>query len=267
VLGMLFLAAGFTAFYMWRQLEMVFFGTARSEAAEHAPESTAWMTIPLIILGIGAIVVGFITNWPFETLSNIFGHHGFTHFLEPVIPSVTHHPTVGFNWLLAIGATALALGAIVASRSIYGNNKSVVASDSDPLGVDPLYNNASTRQIWKLANARLYWDEIYFALFLRPYERLGRFFAETLDWQFWHDYMHNTVIHKGYNAIADLLKNPIDIGLIDGIVNGVGKVVNVLSGRTRTIQTGYVRTYAVALLFGVVAVVFLMLLPLLLNGS
>lgn len=36
----LLLAAGFTAFYMWRQVVMVFHGTPRTTAAEKAPEST-----------------------------------------------------------------------------------------------------------------------------------------------------------------------------------------------------------------------------------
>ena len=60
VFGGLLVAAGFTAFYMWRQIQMVFFGDARSEAAEHAPESTPWMTIPLVVLAVFSLLIGFI---------------------------------------------------------------------------------------------------------------------------------------------------------------------------------------------------------------
>ena len=95
----------------------------------------------------------------------------------------------------------------------------------------------------------------------------GRFLAEVLDWRFFHDYFHNNVIYKGFNGIGNILRNPVDLGLIDGIVNGVGQLVKLFSGRTRRIQTGYVRTYAIALLFGVVVVIFLMIAPLLMNGS
>ena len=40
----------FTAFYMARQVLMVFFGKPRSPAAEHAQESPPIMTVPLIVL-------------------------------------------------------------------------------------------------------------------------------------------------------------------------------------------------------------------------
>jgi len=268
VFGLLIVSAGFTAFYMWRQIQMVFFGTPRSEAADHAPESVAWMTVPLIILAIGSIFVGLVNipggAIPFTWFLPL---HSFGHFLESSIPSVTAHPPLDFNWPLAIGATAIAFGAIFLSHSIYAGNKAVVSRDDHNLGVDPLYKNAATRQAWSFANARVKWDDFYHAIFLRPYERIGQFLADVVDWRFLHDYFHDTVIKKGFDGIASLLSNPIDVGIIDGTVNGVGKVVKFFSGRARGIQTGYVRTYAVALLFGVVAVIVLMLAPLLLNGS
>ena len=47
----------------------------------------------------------------------------------------------------------------------------------------------------------------------------------------------------------------MDTGLIDGFVNGVARIVDVASGTVRRVQTGYVRNYALAMLFGVVAIV------------
>ena len=119
-----------------------------------------------------------------------------------------------------------------------------------------------TVTFFSLANARLYWDEIYFAIFIRPYQAIGKFFADVVDWRFLHDYLHDSVIYRGYHTIGDLLSKPFDLGIIDGIVNGVAWLVNLVSGRTSRIQTGYVRTYAVALLLGVVLIVIIMLLPL-----
>jgi NADH-quinone oxidoreductase subunit L len=268
VFGLLIVSAGFTAFYMWRQIQMVFFGQSRSEAADHAPESVAWMTVPLIILAIGSVFVGLVNipggAVPFTWFLPL---HSFGHFLESSIPSITEHAPLDFNWALAITATAIAFGAIFLSHSIYAGNKSVVERDDHHLGVDPLYKNAATRQAWSFANARVKWDDFYHAVFLRPYERIGKFLADVVDWRFLHDYFHDVVIKKGFDGIAGLLSNPVDLGLIDGTVNGVGKVVKFFSGRARGIQTGYVRTYAVALLFGVVAVIVLMLAPLLFNGS
>jgi len=50
-------------------------------------------------------------------------------------------------------------------------------------------------------------------------------------------------------------------------VNGVGRLVSWVSGRLRRVQTGYVRTYAITLLLGVVFVIVLLLLPMVQAGN
>jgi NADH-quinone oxidoreductase subunit L len=101
-------------------------------------------------------------------------------------------------------------------------------------------------------------------LFEGPFNRISVFLADTLDSRFWHDYFHDVIIAKGFRSIGDLLSQPVDLGLIDGAVNGVGRLVQWLSGRLRRVQTGYVRTYAITLLLGVV--IILLLLPMIQNG-
>lgn len=262
VFGLLLVAAGFTAFYMWRQIQMVFYGEARSEAAAEAPESSGWMLVPLMVLAIATFFVGFINVpydiWPF---SAVYKPYEFKHFLEPSIPSVTGLESLSFNPLIALLATGVAFGAIFLAHSIYAG-KRAVRDNRDPLDFQP-----STQQVWRFANARMYWDETYYRLFEGPFNRLAAFFADVLDWRFLHDYFHDSVIKRGYDAVARILSKPVDIGLIDGAVNGVGWLVRQLSSRMRTVQTGYVRTYAVVLLLGVVAVVVVMLLPLIQNGQ
>jgi len=264
VLFILLAAAGMTAFYMWRQIEMVFFGEPRTEAARQAPESASSMTIPLVVLGFLTVVVGFI-NIPKGTpilYPTFFKDFEFKHFLEPSIIAITRGDSLSFNIPLALLATVIALGAIFLARQVYGKGHSLTEDGRDPLEVNP-----ATRQIFSLANARMYWDEIYFTLIENPFNRLGKFLADTLDWKFWHDYFHDSIIKRGFDAIANILSKPLDLGVIDGAVNGVGWLVRQSSSRLRKVQTGYVRVYAVALLFGVVAVVLLMLLPLIQNGS
>jgi NADH-quinone oxidoreductase subunit L len=265
-LVVLLAAAGLTAFYMWRQIEMVFFGTPRSEAAAQAPESVSWMTIPLMILAFFSITIGFINvpaNTPiFSRFLGLIQDYEFKHFLESAIPSVTAAEPLDFNIGLAAVAVVLAVAAILFARSIYGHNKAIV----NPAGElaerrDPL-NTGASGPLWRLANARLYWDETYFRLFENPYNRISQFLY-NMDWNALHDYFHDSVIFRGYNAVAGFLARPFDQGIIDGVVNGVARVVRLVSGRVRGVQTGYVRTYAVALLLGVVAVVIVMLLPLL----
>ncbi len=259
-LGMLLLAAGFTAFYMWRQIEMVFHGKPRTEAAEHASESGPSMTISLIILAFFGLLIGFI-NIP-GGVGSLFtfgfdgsiGRHALGDFLEH---SIAHFHLPPFQTVIALSALTLGLGAIFLARSIYGGDKAVVGEDKDPLQI-----NLRSGPIWTMANARLWWDEVYYTLFEANYNRLSDFLANTIDWNFWHDYVHDRVILRGYNAIAKLLAIPFDLGIIDGIVNGLGRLVVWFSGSIRRVQTGYVRTYVLALFLGVVAIVVIMLIPL-----
>ncbi len=267
VLAMLLLAAGFTAFYMWRQIQMVFFGKPRTEAAENAPENSAWMTLPLVVLAFFSLVGGFI-NVPegAPIIEPFYKLHEFGHWLETGVPSITLKGYLSFNFPLALLATAVALGAIALAHSIYAGDKAVRGGGEAVDRKDPLEYLPAAKPIWALANARLYWDQIYFVLFENPFNRTSKFLYEVVDWRFLHDYFHDSVVKKGYDGIGQLLAKPVDRSLIDGVVNGVGALVRLFSGRLRGVQTGYVRTYAVALLLGVVAVVVVMLLPLLQNG-
>src|SRR3984957_9407137 len=77
-----FITAGMTAFYMFRLVNMTFFGQSRvsHEAEHHLHESPASMTVPLMILAFLSIVGGWI-GWP-ESLG---GSDHFAKFLDPVI--------------------------------------------------------------------------------------------------------------------------------------------------------------------------------------
>jgi NADH-quinone oxidoreductase subunit L len=72
---LLSIAAFFTAFYMGRQIWMVFFGEARHEAAAHAEESKPIITVPLMVLAALSLLGGAL-NLPFE------GFHQLGHWLE-----------------------------------------------------------------------------------------------------------------------------------------------------------------------------------------
>ena len=65
-------AAFFTAFYMGRQILMVFFGKPRSEATNQARENPPVMTLPLILLAMGAVFSGAL---------NLPGVHSLTDWL------------------------------------------------------------------------------------------------------------------------------------------------------------------------------------------
>ena len=60
------LAAFLTAFYSWRLIIMTFHGTPRADrhTMEHVHESTPWMTVPLMMLAVGAVFAGWaLHDW------------------------------------------------------------------------------------------------------------------------------------------------------------------------------------------------------------
>ncbi|MCH7664213.1 MAG: NADH-quinone oxidoreductase subunit L, partial [Chloroflexi bacterium] len=233
---LLTLAAILTAFYMGRQIWLVFFGKPRSHAAENAVESPRTMTIPLIILAVLSVVGGFL-NFP--------ATHQLTNWLEVTLGASLAHPTA-FNWTVALSSTALALVAIYISWLIYGR-KPLDAGQPDPLRVKlgPLFTGMHNK--W-------YVDELYEWVIIRPYRWLARFFAETVDWRFWHDFVHNSLLASGFRSLARFLANPVDLGVIDGLANGLAKVVQGSAASLSYVQTGFVRNYALSVFFGVVAI-------------
>lgn len=260
-LGLLLAAAAMTAFYMWRQVELVFHGRARSEAAAEAPESAPTMTVPLLLLAVASVLGGML-NAPHGVLGldRLFGAHGLTGFLEA---TVRHAHAGSFVLWLAVLALVLAFLAILSARSLYGQGRGVTETGEDTLQA----GSGLMALFWLVAHRRLLWDEFYERLFLRPYQALARFLATVIDWDFLHNYLHDTVLHAGFKAAGRFLARPVDLGVVDGAVNGVARLIQSVSANLRRTQSGYVRAYALALFLGTLLVVILMLLPLASSGG
>ena len=231
---LLIVGAMLTAFYMTRQLIMVFFGQPKTEAAAHAAESPKIMTVPLMILAFFSIFAGFLN-------AALFGFTPFATWLEGVKAQPAE-----FNLLLAGLAVALALGAIAVAYVIYRPKVQKVGVD------DPL---RKTGFVFKVLNHKYWIDELYDRLFVKPYVWLSNFLAWVIDWRFWHDWFHDRAIRDTFLKITDFLANPIDKLVIDGAVNGTGRLVAWASGGLRKWQSGYVRQYALVMLAGAVLVV------------
>ncbi len=135
-----------TAFYMTRLVAETFLGQPRSAAAEHAHENSAVMTIPLILLALGAIGLGFLGTpaWPWlqARLSGTELH------------SSLHHLVEGSGlMLLSIGLVGVGLGL---GWWLYGRRLRTTAEARDPLVV------TAPQVMAALAN-RLGFDEFYAA--------------------------------------------------------------------------------------------------------
>jgi NADH-quinone oxidoreductase subunit L len=68
------------------------------------------------------------------------------------------------------------------------------------------------------------------------------------------DELYDWLIVRRYTALARFLAGRVDQGFIDGIANGLAAAVKDLSTALRPLQTGYVRTYVLSILLGVVLI-------------
>ena len=69
------------------------------------------------------------------------------------------------------------------------------------------------------------------------------------------DELYDRAIVKPLNALAMFLWRVVDVGIIDGTVNGAGAGTLALSQRLRTVQTGLVANYALAIALGMVVII------------
>jgi len=98
-------------------------------------------------------------------------------------------------------------------------------------------------------------DVLYQATIVKPYTALAKFLAEVIDWRFWHDWVHDVLIAGGYRLFTRLLSVQFDLGVIDGAANSIAELFKSLSQQMRGWQTGYVRSYALAVFLGVVVII------------
>jgi NADH-quinone oxidoreductase subunit L len=73
------------------------------------------------------------------------------------------------------------------------------------------------------------------------------------------DALYDRAIVRPLLALSTVLAGAFDLGVIDGIVNGVGRLVLAWGSALRRVQTGYVVNYALTMLAGAVVVVAFLL--------
>jgi NADH-quinone oxidoreductase subunit L len=187
-------AAFFTAFYVGRQLLMIFFGEPRTEAAAHAVENPPVMTVP--------------ADHPGRAVA-------FRRVAEPAGPVHAHllagalHPGAaprriqypGGSHFHSAGPGALAVAYLLYSRRY----REYLKLPKVRTPVDPLSGGGP---FFKVMANKFYVDELYQAVIVNPYIQTSRFLAEVIDWRFWHDWFHDRVIVGGFNRLSYFLANP-----------------------------------------------------------
>jgi NADH-quinone oxidoreductase subunit L len=152
------------------------------------------------------------------------------------------------NLQVAGVSTLLALLAILVSWFIYGRNP-LKAGQIDPLKKPLGFFFTGMENKW-------YVDEIYQTIVITPFAKLSEFLADVIDWRFWHDFVHETVIAGTYNWVSNIALNDYaDQKGIDAFANALGTWTQSLSTAMRKVQNGFVRSYALSVLLGVVLIV------------
>jgi NADH-quinone oxidoreductase subunit L len=149
-----------TAYYMSRQVFMVFYGEEREREHASEPHEAPWtMTLPLVALA-ALSAVGGLLNLPFRSVELL------RKWLEPVFGARLHTLDVpaGTLWALAVGTVVLCVAGIGIAGAIYLRHR--VPEDR----VEPLV----LRQAW-------YVDRAYAALIDGPGRLLSTWSAYVFD--------------------------------------------------------------------------------------
>jgi NADH-quinone oxidoreductase subunit L len=240
-----FITAGMTAFYMFRLVNMTFFGTSRvdHEVEHHIHESPGSMTVPLMILAVLSVIGGWI-GWP-ESLG---GSDRFAQFLAPVMAKA------GGEAAEAAGAAHAASGAsteyllmllsvAIAGAGIWLAYKWYIKQPEVPSKIAANFGG-----LYRLLYNKYYVDQIYDALFVNRMKDL----ALTLG------AFDNGVINGlGVDGAGWLTRFGSSVAMIwdswiiDGLVNASALIVTFVAWLVQMLQTGRVARYALFMLLGV----------------
>jgi NADH-quinone oxidoreductase subunit L len=219
-----------TAFYSFRMYFLVFHGAERydqnpdahhdnhhgDDHHDHSPHESPWVvTVPLLLLAIPSVVIGYFTIDPM-----LFGDF----FKDAIYVDEDKHEAMhelghAYHGAIAMALHAfssapfwLALGGVVSSFYMYMINPALPAAIKR--ACMPIYN--------------LFENKYY------------------MDW------INENILARGARALGTGLWKGADQSVIDGgIVNGSWKLVGAVSAITRQIQSGYLYHYALAMIVGV----------------
>ena len=204
-----------TALYSFRMYFMVFHGKERMDehTRSHLRETPWVVTVPLIMLAIPSVIIGFI----------FVSDMAFGNFFGDAIKVLPQHDVLG-----------------------------QLAKDySGPFGM--ILHSLVTLPFWfAAAGVAVAWF-LYMKRTDIPgmiQEKL-KFVHRVLDNKYYADRINEVVFAGGSRMLGKLLWQNGDVRVIDGvIINGTAKTVGRISGIVRRIQSGYLYNYAFAMIFG-----------------
>ena len=225
-----------TAFYAFRQYFIVFHGKERWREAKHDhhddhgrhhglkpsdnPHESPWVvTLPLILLAIPSVIIGYIAIEPMlygDFFKDVIYVNHELHPVMHIMKEEFHGAMAMVSHSLHTPVLYLAIGGILAAWFLY------VKAPQLPAKIAQTF-----RPVYVLFENKYYLDNIYFAVFAKGTRALGTFFWKAVD-----------------TAIID-----------NGLVNGAAKLVGAVAGQVRRLQTGFIYTYAAAMVSGVLVLI------------
>jgi NADH-quinone oxidoreductase subunit L len=222
------LGAGFTGFYMTRQMAYVFFGKHRGHHTPH--ESPPIMTMPLMILAVCAVSLGFIGTpfWPW-----------FQHLLT----GEQHAFHAAAFWGLAAVSTAVVAAGILFGWRVYAN----ASADKDPF-------EARAPGAFGVLQNKFYFDEIYRDTAVAAYNFAGRAIAvvEEVLWRATLQVSSTVLL-----AVA-WLNRLIDEFAVNGGFDSVTRGLRRSGAGAAQTQTGQIQSYLRVIAIAVAVLVLLL---------
>ena len=223
-----------TAFYSFRMYFLVFHGKERYDQNpdahhghhddhhddhghdSHRPHESPWVvTVPLILLAIPSVVIGYMTIQPLlfgEFFKDAILIDAEKHGGMKVLADAFHGPVAMALHAVTTAPFWLALGGVAVSWYMYLINPAVPAA---------------------IGRA------------LRP-------LVVLLENKYYMDWINENILARGARALGNGLWKVGDRTLIDGLlVNGSWKLVGMVSAWTRKLQTGYLYHYALVMILGI----------------
>ncbi|MBK7052313.1 MAG: NADH-quinone oxidoreductase subunit L [Rhodoferax sp.] len=219
-----------TAFYSFRMYFLVFHGKERFDQnpdahhddhhghhdTHHKPHESPWVvTVPLILLAIPSVVIGFFTIQPMlfgEFFKDSIFVNAEKHVAMTVLASAFHGPVQMALHALTTLPFALALAGVLTSYYMYMVNPALPAAIK--ARVQPIYT--------------------------------------LLENKYFMDWINENILARGARALGTGLWKVGDEKIIDGgVVNGSWKLVALVSGVVRRVQSGFLYHYALAMIMGV----------------
>jgi NADH-quinone oxidoreductase subunit L len=220
-----------TAFYSFRMYFLVFHGKERFDqnpdahhgdhhghghAESHVPHESPWVVwLPLVLLAIPSVLIGYFTIQPML--------HG-DFFKDAIFVDAARHGAMAELKALFHGPMAMALHAV--STAPFWLALAGVALSYYMYMINPALPAAIKRNVMPVFN--------------------------VLENKYYLDWFNENILARGARLLGMGLWKGGDKALIDGLlVNGSWKVVGLLAGITRKLQTGYLYHYALVMFLGI----------------